>query len=162
MCGNSRAANATVNLREDWPVAEWPRGEEIIVPQRRKLGRGSRNHTGGFSGIGGRLWNSSCGGREVQTTASNSDAPQWRELSAKFAGQAKGYLRPLQRDIVMETRQGSIASPDKVCQLSSPTENDLLEHELSLWQLWLLSTFAGTLQKNTRASLNKTLTNSIS
>ena len=47
-------------------------------------------------------------------------------------GQAKGYLRPLQRDIVMETRQGSIASPDKVCQLSSPTENNLLEHELSL------------------------------
>ena len=47
-------------------------------------------------------------------------------------GQAKGYLRPLQRDIVMETRQGSIANPDKVCQLSSPTENNLLEHELSL------------------------------
>ena len=34
-------------------------------------------------------------------------------------GQAKGYLRPLERDIVMETRQGGIASPDKVCQLSS-------------------------------------------
>ena len=27
-------------------------------------------------------------------------------------GQAKGYLRPLQRDIVMETHQGGIASPD--------------------------------------------------
>ena len=36
-------------------------------------------------------------------------------------GQAKGYLRPLQRDIVIETRQGGIASPDKVFQLSSPT-----------------------------------------
>ena len=36
-------------------------------------------------------------------------------------GQAKAYLRPLQRDIVMETHQGGIASPAKVCQLSSPT-----------------------------------------
>ena len=35
-------------------------------------------------------------------------------------GQAKGYLRPLKKDIVMETRQGGIASPDKVCQLSFP------------------------------------------
>ena len=44
----------------------------------------------------------------------------WSYLQSVL-GQAKGYLRPLQRDIVMETRQGSIASPDKVCQFSSPT-----------------------------------------
>ena len=35
-------------------------------------------------------------------------------------GQAKGYLRPLQRDIEMDTRQEGVASPEKVCQLSSP------------------------------------------
>ena len=36
-------------------------------------------------------------------------------------GQAKGYLWPLQRDIVTEIHWGGIASPDKVCQQSSPT-----------------------------------------
>ena len=52
-------------------------GEEIIVPQRRKRSRGSRNHTCGLSGVGGRLRNSSCGGRAVPTTASYSDALEW-------------------------------------------------------------------------------------
>ena len=58
MFGDSRTANATVNLREDWPLTERPRGEEVIVLQRRKRGRGSRNHTCGLSGVGGRLRNS--------------------------------------------------------------------------------------------------------
>ena len=52
-------------------------GEEVIVPQRRKRSRGSRNHTCGLSGVGGRLRNSSCGGRAVPTTASYSDALEW-------------------------------------------------------------------------------------
>ncbi|KAK2564475.1 G2/M phase-specific E3 ubiquitin-protein ligase [Acropora cervicornis] len=56
-------------------------------------------------------------------------------------GQAKGYLRPLQRDIVMETRQGSIASPDKKShilpsqedeseEVTCPKEEDECDNEL--------------------------------
>ena len=86
MYDHSCTGNATVNLREDRPVTEQPGREEIIVPQRRKHGSASRNHTS-LSRIGERLQNSLCGGRALQIIACHSNASKWlqRELSTKCA-----------------------------------------------------------------------------
>ena len=49
MYGDSQTANATVNLDRIDLSLNGLEGEEVIIPQRRKHGRGARNHTCGLS-----------------------------------------------------------------------------------------------------------------
>ena len=88
----SRSFVCMATAGQQTPPSTSERIDLSLNGQRRKRGRGSRNHTCGLSGVKGRVRNSSCGGRAVETTSSYSDALErlQRGLFAKCSRSSQG------------------------------------------------------------------------